>query len=100
MCKHKLFISYKYLKNITSHVCCYLRVSRWYIPPAVDAQQGVPCERDVELDILRVVNRDVKPPEESRRNGLDQLCSDGHLSPFYHPASLNHLFIYQDNKTN
>lgn len=83
--------------------CDYLRVSRWYIPPAVDTQQSIPREWDVELDILRVVNRNVKPPEESRRNCLDQLCPDSHLSPLYDPASLNHLFICQakwKNETN
>lgn len=75
--------------------CIYLRVSRWYIPPAVDAQQSIPREWDVELHIFGVVNRKVKPPEESRRNRLDQLCPDSHLSPLYHPASLNLLFICQ-----
>lgn len=75
--------------------CVHLRVSRWNIPPAVDAQQSIPCEWDVELHIFGVVNRNVKPPEESRRNRLDQLCPDSHLSPLYHPASLNHLFICQ-----
>lgn len=117
-----LQIYYKYLCNITWNnvhsslnertwfifsalvfACDYLRVSRWYIPPAVDTQQSIPREWDVELDILGVVNRNVKPPEESRRNCLDQLCPDSHLSPLYHPASLNHLFICQakwKNETN
>jgi len=89
--------------SILLFACDYLRVSRWYIPPAVDTQQSIPCEWDVELDILRVVNHNVKPPEESRRNCLYQLSPDDHLSPLYHPASLNHLFICQDkwkNETN
>lgn len=51
-----------------------------YVPAAVDPQQCIVRERQVELDVGWMVHGHVKPPEESRRDGLALLGSDVDLA--------------------
>lgn len=69
----------------------YLGVRGRYVPASVHPDQRVVREGQVELDVGRMVHVHVKPPKESRRDGLALLGADVHLAAVDGPAS--HPFL-------
>lgn len=65
----------------------YLSVCRRYVPTSVDPQQCVVWERQVELDVGRMVHSHMKPPKKSRRDCLTLLGSNVDLATVDGPAS-------------
>ena len=71
----------------------HLRTSGRYVSAAVDPQQCIVGQREVELDIGGVVHCQVEPPEQTRGDGLSLLGPNVHLPSVYGTAT--HPLIYR-----
>lgn len=78
-----------------AHVCTYLCVCGWCVPPPIDAQQRTVCVRDVKSDELWMLQSHAESPEAAGWNDLEEPTFELNLANIVAPPMSPHLLIYR-----
>lgn len=56
---------------------------RWQSSPPVDPHQGIFTKGHIEFEVHGVINKDLRPPEDSRRDQLSHFAAHVYLAHVY-----------------